>query len=600
MGATVTNEDLGVTTKTSDHTAATVGPTDVCYNPPKTVAVPHPNYVKTDKAVEHTSGKTLFQNGNVVRVGEAIKPSDPAHGDSGGGVVSGTYREEARATRGSPNIRAEGKAPARTDDPTTQNHANTTGKIFQAVPPGLLVDNPEEFFKRCSYDTSKINSSTDEEAQPFVQMPQIDVLRGCKITVEAKRKNAKVPNAPPECAQPVHMKWRVTRSGGQTALGAAIPPKEEEFRGDTLKLEDWLPELAKLPETKVTVDDKESKAAKRALIADKNEYAKDIAAERGSPRVENQDAAPAYQRALADRKRRATALKAAKKLADFAQFLIAWRAAQNPIRLTITGSACSGTVSYEVHAYPEHKYEYEVPLEGMVRAGRWLSRAMTVVRSVGQLANVQVENKLTCPKDDVKVTLKFEWKGGKGEEIYRIVREASLNVKGTLLEWKFEVSVPLTNFLAIIPVLGAAAARAIGWIIQRTGIEAKVGIAIEVTAKAEVSFLWKWTKAEGWEAKGIPAKIPIEFKFYIFIRIKIRDWMHMEGKAIVQADPAFKLERTTAGVLLKMAKTEIKAGFAGMIHIDVWFFSFEQEGEWWPESWKCKIAETNLWTVTGN
>ena len=32
--------------------------------------MPHVNHVTTDKAVEHTSGKTLFQNGNVVRVGE--------------------------------------------------------------------------------------------------------------------------------------------------------------------------------------------------------------------------------------------------------------------------------------------------------------------------------------------------------------------------------------------------------------------------------------------------------------------------------------------------------------------------------------------------
>ncbi|MDI1446892.1 PAAR-like domain-containing protein [Polyangium sp. 6x1] len=594
MGATVTNEDLGVTTKTSDHTAATVGPTDVCFNPPKTVAVPHPNYVTTDKAVEHTSGKTLFQNGNVVRVGEAITPSDPAHGDSGGGVASGTYREEARATRGSPNVRAEGKAPARTDDPTTQNHANTTGKIFQNVPPGLLEDNPEEFFKRCSYDTSKIKC----EHQEFVEMPQIDVKRGDTITIEAKRKNAKVPDAPPDCAQPPHMKWRVTRSGGQTALGAAIPPKEEEFTGDTLTVADWLPELATLPDTEVTVD--ESDAAKRRAIADKNRYAQQNAAARGSSRVENQDGRAAYRQVAADRERRAAALDAAQKLADFAQFLIAWRAAQNPIRLTITGSACSGTVSYEVHAYPEHEYEYEIPLEGLVQAGRWISRAMTVVRSVGQLANIQVENSLTCPKDDVKITLKFEWKEGEDEDVYRMVREASVNVTGTLLEWKFEVSVPLTNFLAIIPVLGGLAARAIGWIIQRTGSEATIGIAVEVTLTAEATLMFKWTKARGWEWGEASIRLPIDFKFYLFVRIRIRDWMHMEGRAIVQADPALKLEGSPAGLVLKSDKFEIKVGFTGMIHIDVWFYSFEQEGEWFPESWTCKVEEVDLWTIIGN
>jgi len=115
MSAKVTNEGKGITTKTSDHTYIS-GPPDVCWDPPQAVQVPHVNHVKTDKAVEHTSGKTLFQNGNVVRVSEALEPSDPDHGDNGGGggVTSKTYRKEARATKGSPNVRAEGKAPART------------------------------------------------------------------------------------------------------------------------------------------------------------------------------------------------------------------------------------------------------------------------------------------------------------------------------------------------------------------------------------------------------------------------------------------------------------------------------------------------------
>ncbi|MDC0747524.1 hypothetical protein [Polyangium mundeleinium] len=50
----MTNEDRGVTTKTSEHTAMTIGPTDVCFDPPKQKPVPHINHVTTDKAVEHT------------------------------------------------------------------------------------------------------------------------------------------------------------------------------------------------------------------------------------------------------------------------------------------------------------------------------------------------------------------------------------------------------------------------------------------------------------------------------------------------------------------------------------------------------------------
>lgn len=596
MGATVTNEDRGITTKTSDHTYATVGPTDVCFNPPKQVPVPHPNYVTTDKAVEHTSGKTLFQNGNVVRVQEALQPSDPAHPDVGGGVVSGTYRMEARATAGSPNVRVEGLPPSRTDDPTTQNHSNTVGKIFQVVPPGLLEDNPEEFFKRCSYDTSTIKCEHHEA----VKMPQIDVNRGDTITIEAKRKNAKVPDAPPDCVQPPHMKWKVTRSGGTDWMGVALPPRYEEFSGDTLTIDDsWLPTLDPFEAVPGESDLKvnESDTAKRQMIQDKNNYAAQNAAARGSSRVENQDGRQAYQQVNQDRKRRELALDGAKKLADFAQFLIAWRAAANPVRIAIVGNACSGSVTYEVHGYPEHEYEFEVPLEGLIRVVQWISRALTTVRTIGQLANVRVENDIKAP--DVDITLGFKWEEGKDDDLYCCVREASFSMSGTLFEWKFEVAVPLTNFLAIIPFAGAVASRAVGWVIQRLGADASVGFAVEIKVEAEAGMAFSWSKKRGWQWEA-SITIPFEVKIYGFIRVQFRDNLHIEGRIIVQADPKLKLEGTSAGLVLKNEDFEVKAGLTGTITVNVWFYSYENTGEWWPDCLKCEVPETELWNIIGN
>ncbi|MRG92160.1 PAAR-like domain-containing protein [Polyangium spumosum] len=598
MGATVTNEDLGITTKTSDHTAATVGPTDVCYDPPKQVPVPHPNHVTTDKAVEHTSGKTLFQNGNVVRVGEAITPSDPAHADTGGGVVSGTYREEARATSGSPNVRVEGKPPARTDDPTTQNHSNTTGKIFQVVPPGLLDDNPEEFFKRCSYDTSKIKAGDDKA--PFVDnMPQIDTKRGETITIEATRKNAKVQNAPPECVQPTHMKWLVSRSGGLTKLGAAVPERSEELSGDTITLDDgWNVPYGGPIDFSGEFKANESDVAKRSAIQQKNTYAQENAAARGSSRVENQDGRQAYQQVNQDRDDAKQIARIANTLRTFAEFLWAWRAYQDPLRILITGRACSGSVSYEVHCYPEGEYSFDLPLDGLVNAVQWLSRALTVVRQVGQLANVQVENSLVAPGSDVKISVKFAWKIGEEEEIYRAIREAELTLTGTLLEWKFEVSCPLTNFLSIIPWGGRLLAEAIGWLIQRMGIEASVGFTVEVKLSAQAFVSFKWTKAKGWHWDSAGIRLPIEFKFYFFLRVQVRDSLHCEGRAQVEANPAAEISPGDAGLMLKSAKFDIKVSLNGLIRVDVWFYSYEQTGSW--EIWKTEVQETDLCTLISN
>jgi len=597
MGATVTNQDKGVTTKTSDHTYATLGPTDVCMNPPVTVAVPHPNSVTTDKAVEHTSGKTLFQGGNVVRVQEALMPSDPAHGDigAGGGVASHTYRLEARATSGSPNVRVEGLPPVRTDDPTTQNHSNTVGQVFQVVPPGLLEDNPEEWLKRCSYDTSTIQCDCD--FAPAVKMPQIDVNRGNKITIVAKRKNAKVETDPPQCATPPHMKWKVTRTGGIDWANAPIPEKYEEFTGDTLILDGWLPKF----EIPINKRD-EIEVDKRQEIENKNNYAAQNAAARGSSRVENQDGRAAYQQVKQDRIDREAGNKAIKQagvITDFAKFMLTWRAAQNPIRIAIVGNACSGGETYEVHGYPEGKFEFEIPLEGLSKAVAWLNRSMDTIRKIGSLANVRVENSIKFPAGDIKIKITFEWKEGTGDDVYTIVREASFMISGKIFEWKFEVSVPFVNILSLLPIGGAIASRAIGWLMQRIGAEACVGFAVEVSLSADAGMTFSWSKKRGWKWEA-SITLPVECKIYAFIRLTWRDNLHIEGRFEVAADPALKLEGTSAGLVLKSNKFDIKTAFKGFIKVSVWFYTYENSGEYPLESLSVKVPETDLWNIIGN
>ncbi|AKT40607.1 PAAR-like domain-containing protein [Chondromyces crocatus] len=609
MSATVTNQDLGVTTKTSDHTALTDGPTDVCFDPPKKIPVPHVNHVTTDRAVEHTTGKTLFQGGNVVRVGEAITPSDPAHGDSGGGVVSGTYRAEARATSGSPNVRAEGKPPARTDDPTTQNHANTTGKMVQVVPPGALDDNPEDFYARCSYDTSLIKCGHLE----FVDKKQIDIWRADTIIIEAKRKNAKEPGKDPSCVQMPHMKWLVTRSGGMNAAGAALPDMSAEFTGDTLTLDgEWT-----APSGTLSYDGNQernlSPDAQRYYIDQKNRFAQSNATIRGSQRVENQDGRLAYQQVRerideTDRhhsRQLNAARQTAQTLLNLAQFLVAWRAQQNPVRVAITGSACSGTVSYEVHCYPSSTYKFKVPLDGLIALGRAISRAFTVIRSVGQLANMPVENSLQCPGTNLDIGVEFQWKefygtSGGAPEPYTIVRDAECSLGGTVLKWSFEASCPLTNFLAIIPVLGAVAARAIGWILRKLGTDASIGFNVSLEIKLNAVIQVRWSKATGWEFTGAGVRVPIDFKFYLFARIRLRDWVHIEGQAVVNADPSLMILGTPTGVVVKAPEFWVSVGFAGMIHIDTWFYSFHESGTWYPESWSNRVGSLFEWNVIGN
>lgn len=609
MTAKVTNEGKGITTKTSGHTAKSTLP-DICWNPPVTVQVPHVNHVTTDKAVEHTTGKTLFQNGNVVRVGEAITPSEPPHGDTGagGGVTSHTYRAEARATKGSPTVRAEGKAPARTDDPTTQNHANTVGKIKQKVSPEELVDNPEEFYKRCSYKESQIKCSH----WGFVKNAQIDVWRGDIITVEAKRYNAKEPDAEPDCVQQPHMKWKVTRTGGVNELGVALDPLTGEFTGDTLELPiEYTAPIGSLSLTG-SQDRNLSDDAKRQYIGMKNARAQELAASRGSSRVESQDTQLAYQqtkqsieakdKALAPGANMRRAMVA--NLATLAQFLVAWRSAQNPVRIMIVGNACSGQVSYEVHCYPNSKYTFQLPLDGIIEAGRFVSRAFEFVRSFGQLANVSLEGGFKIP-GDVSVTLEFQWKeqeaeGGAGAPApYVISREAELQIQGQFFELKAELGFPIANFLALIPVGGGLAAKALNWIIKKLGADASIGAGFTIGASAALAIAFKWSKNNGWEIEGA-FKIPIDIKVYLYARIRWNSTALIEAQGILQADPAFVIEGSKSGVKLKTADFMVRFGFAGVVHVDTWFYTFHEEGQWFPESWTSRIASRELCTLIGD
>jgi hypothetical protein len=598
MSAKVTNEGKGITTKTSEHTYIS-GPPDVCWDPPQAVQVPHVNHVTTDKAVEHTSGKTLFQSGNVVRVGEAIEPSDPDHGDNGGGggVTSHTYRKEARATKGSPNVRAEGKAPARTDDPTTQNHGNTTGSIKQSVSPSALVDNPEEWFKRCSHKESEIQCSHGG----LVKLPQIDVWRGNIITVKSVRYNAKEPDAAPVCAQEPHMKWKVTRTGGVNEFGVSLDPLEGTFEGDTLVLpmEYTAPSSMIVLEQNAEADRNLSDDAKRQYIGMKNARAQELAAQRGSSRVEGQDTRLAYEQTKVSMDAKAEQLEKqanrnrniAQNLATLAQFYVAWRAAQNPVRIMIVGNACSGGVSFEVHCYPNSKYTFKLPLDSIIEAGRWVSRSFDFIRSFGQLANVNLEGGFKIP-GDVSIELEFQWKEG-DEDSYAIKLESELSIKGQFFELTAELAFPLANFLALIPVGGGLAAKAINWIIKKLGAEASIGAGFKISAAAVLAIKLVWSKKEGWKIEG-SFKIPIDIKVYLFARIRWDSTLLVQVEGILVADPAFIIKVGPDGVGLGTDDFMVRFGFAGVIHVDTWFYTYHEEAQWFPESWTTRVPEFDL------
>lgn len=131
MSETTSNHGRVIVTKGTDHCAVTLGPTDVCLVPGPPHPEPFPNIVKSDKLAKGATTTAFIANQPVcTSIGELGPPSDPAHPGVLGGVVSGTYRFEAKATSYSSDVFFEGNAAVRVFDTTTQNHANTTGMVL--------------------------------------------------------------------------------------------------------------------------------------------------------------------------------------------------------------------------------------------------------------------------------------------------------------------------------------------------------------------------------------------------------------------------------------------------------------------------------------
>jgi hypothetical protein len=339
--------------------------------------------------------------------------------------------------------------------------------------------------------------------------------------------------------------------------------------------------------------------AKRQYVGMKNARAQELAAQRGSSRVEGQDTQQAYKetklsidakdKELQGRPRRNHAI--AQNLATLAAFLVAWRAAQNPVRIMIVGNACSGGVSFEVHCYPNSKYTFSVPLDGVIAAGRWASRAFDFVRSFGQLANVSLEGGFKIP-GDVSIELEFQWKEG-DDACYVIKRESELSIKGQFFELKAELGFPVANFLALIPVGGGLAAKALNWVIKKLGADASIGAGFSISAAAVLAIKFTYSKNEGWTIGG-SFKIPIDIKVYLYARIRWNSTVLIEAQGILQADPAFIIEGSKDGVGWGTDDFMVRFGFAGVVHVETWFYTFHEEGQWFPESWTNRVPEFDL------
>jgi hypothetical protein len=136
MGDKTANADRTIVTKGTAHVAVAIPP-DVCKVPGAGPA-PFPNKVKSEKLAAGATQLTFVDGQPIFTADGELGPSEPAHAGAGGGVGSGTYQGEAKASSWSNDVFAEGAAVVRAFDSTTHNHTNTAGLVL----PEALAGDP--------------------------------------------------------------------------------------------------------------------------------------------------------------------------------------------------------------------------------------------------------------------------------------------------------------------------------------------------------------------------------------------------------------------------------------------------------------------------
>ncbi|MFT3764723.1 MAG: DUF2169 domain-containing protein [Minicystis sp.] len=231
----VSNHDMMIATTKTGHIARAYPGTDRCWNAPHNTVIFGDNYIDTKYLGTGKTTKTFIDEANIwTSVGLIdAAPSDPAHAGVGGGTESMTYRKEAAPTSYSKDVKFEGNGCVRTDDKTTQNHANTTGFVDGSNVKGQVDSAADYLKKKCVVDTlvGHCEHGRDLGAPPNGKTDEafhLDVVGVDVVTLTVTRKDL-IANKPSGCAD--HTYWTASRAGVGQGLSSRI-----DHLGDTFEV----------------------------------------------------------------------------------------------------------------------------------------------------------------------------------------------------------------------------------------------------------------------------------------------------------------------------------------------------------------------------
>ncbi len=234
MSNTASNQGEVIATKGTPHVARTNGATDAGIDPATKTTASFNNEVSSALLTPGTSN-TLIANQKIWTAPHQLgPPSKDPHPPYVIGTESGTHIMEAKATTYSQNVLAENNGVVRTNDKTTQNHANTKGSVDGSALTGSNAATTGFLQKQCTIvELTGLNGKRPlgypglwQAKPPYY----IEILSTKTVVFKATRKDV-TPGAGsinPKCWKAdKHTDWWARRTGIDAAMEDHVEGKDE-------------------------------------------------------------------------------------------------------------------------------------------------------------------------------------------------------------------------------------------------------------------------------------------------------------------------------------------------------------------------------------
>ncbi len=614
MADTVSNHDLAVVTKGTDHLATTQGATDVCFDPPKLVPAPYEHFVPSTQLGAGQTTKTMIVGQPIVTKVGVIEPPANGHAGVGGGVASGTYNDNARPTGSSPDVKAEGNLVVRSTDPTTQNSANTTGAF---TPPQLkptLDDDKGKQLDRCTIvKVIGVCAGKGEGHGRELDFPPnarrtgdgyyLEVLSEDTVTLTATRENA-IQKGGPVCPPTLHTKWVVNRSGGgEPELHKEFPNQDKlELDSSWFKLNALDPKLSRKKDITDSQKAKVEEEARKAVPVDAREQEvmdrkANIAAggdDKGigaSKRhyADQREALRAPEREKLTRKvnkeNEATFKYRFGAAATLVKLYLMWKYLEDPMTLQINALACSGAKNVTLKSFPVDKIEFDMFTEKIVaNVARLEAMADIVEKFAETLSKGRCKFQfLEGPQLLLTIQYKELEHDGKGIVKSQCNRTWELSIGfEKFIDVKAEFKMPLLNFLGL---LGAAAAK----LAERFGAEGDLYFKIEFLIAPKMA--GSWDEYNEWVISGFS----FEVKLTLEMGLDVKFGQYVEIKAYAYAKCSLEGKDAKCGKesLIDFAvEGSIQVGVKAVATFNALGFSYDSpDWEYKPEWAKFSIPK---------